>query len=288
MEYQPCTLQQISEHVYWFTPESRTDRPSLAAVVGEKSTIMLEIGASPKHTREFLQALKEKGIPSPQFAVATHWHWDHWFGIDALTIPALAYRETAENMRRQMGYDFSDKGLAEQVAQGVEIAFCTEHMVIEMNETERQNMRLRMPDIVFDGRLDFDLGGVSCQIEHVGGDHASDSVVMFIPEDKVLFMGDCFYPNIYEEPRHYTRLKVIPLISKLEAYGAKQFIEGHNTQILQADEIQQYFKWVRLCYALIDKHGLDEAKLKEALRQANADEDAFDFLEEILVGEKRD
>jgi glyoxylase-like metal-dependent hydrolase (beta-lactamase superfamily II) len=282
MSYEPCSLHQVSPHVYWFTPEQTTDRPSLAAVVGEKMTLMLDIGASPKHTTEFLEALKQAGIPMPSFAIATHWHWDHWFGIGALTIPVLAYRETAENMRRQMSYDFSDKGLAEQVAQGVEIAFCTEHMVVEMNESERLNMRLRMPDIVFEGRMDFDLGGIHCQVEHLGGDHASDACVMFIPEDEVLFMGDCFYPNIYEAPYNYTRKNLLPLIAKLESYNARLYIEGHSSQSLEQAKIKQWFIWIRLAYDLIDKHGLDEAKLKEMMPQ---DEDALDFLRDILTGE---
>jgi glyoxylase-like metal-dependent hydrolase (beta-lactamase superfamily II) len=283
MSFPPCTLQQVSAHVYWFTPDSRTDRPSLAAVVGENMSLMLDIGASPKHTSQFLQALKEKGIATPSFAIATHWHWDHWFGIDALTMPVLAYRETAENMRRQRGYGFSDKDLAEQVALGVEIAFCTEHMAIEMNEAERISMKLRMPEIVFEGRMNFDLGGVRCEIEHVGGDHASDACVIFIPEDDVLFMGDCFYPDIYHEPYNFTRPKVLPLITKLEEFGAKQYIEGHSGEIMQNDKINQYFKWVRLCYDLIDEHGSDEARLKELMPQ---EEDAQDFLRDILAGEK--
>jgi glyoxylase-like metal-dependent hydrolase (beta-lactamase superfamily II) len=283
MSYEPCSLHQVSAHVYWFTPEQTSDRPSLAAVVGEKMTLMLDIGASPKHTTEFLEALRQAGIPMPSFAIATHWHWDHWFGIDALSISVLAYRETVENMRRQMSYDFSDKGLAEQVAQGVEIAFCTEHMVIEMNESERLKMRLRMPDIVFEGRMDFDLGGVHCRVEHLGGDHASDACVMFIPEDEVLFMGDCFYPNIYQTPYNYTRKNLLPLIAKLESYNARLYIEGHSSENLEQAKIKQWFIWIRLAYDLIDKHGLDEVKLKEMMPQ---DEDALDFLRDILAGEK--
>jgi glyoxylase-like metal-dependent hydrolase (beta-lactamase superfamily II) len=286
MSFPPCTLQQISQHIYWFTPEQRTDRPSLAVVVGEKMTLMLDIGASPKHTTEFLEALKQAGIAAPGLAIASHWHWDHWFGIEALNFPVLAHRETAENMRRQVGYDFSDKGLAEQVAQGVEIAFCTEHMEIEMSEDERKNLRLRLPDIVFEGRLDFDLGGIHCQVEHVGGDHASDSCVMFIPEDGVLFMGDCFYYNIYTEPHYFSREKLVPLIAKLDSYEAKLYIEGHSSEILEQVKIKQWFEWIRLCYEFIDKYGPDEAKLEAALRQVTQDEDALDFLRDILAGEK--
>ena len=32
------------------------------------------------------------------------------------------------------------------------------------------------------------------EIEHVGGTHAPDSVVVRVPQAKVMFVGDCYYP----------------------------------------------------------------------------------------------
>ena len=46
-------------------------------------------------------------------------------------------------------------------------------------------------DIVFQERLDIELGGVTVRIRHVGGDHSADSSVMYIEPDRVLFLGDC-------------------------------------------------------------------------------------------------
>ena len=49
-------LQRISEHVYWLPP-AKPDRPSVCAVVGKHSTLMLDAGASDAHARVFLDAL---------------------------------------------------------------------------------------------------------------------------------------------------------------------------------------------------------------------------------------
>jgi glyoxylase-like metal-dependent hydrolase (beta-lactamase superfamily II) len=279
---QPCTLHQVSEHVWWFTPESRTDRASLGLVVGEHKSLMLEAGASPAHTKQFLQALTDASLPQPDYAVLTHWHWDHSFGISTLDIPVFAYRETAQNIQRMMGYDYGDAGLAKLVADGIEVEFIREHIIIEMTDEQRKNLKLRMPDVIFDGSVTFHLGGVTCQAVHVGGDHAADSCVMHIPEDKVLFLGDCLYMNIYEEPRHYTRAKLLSLIAKIEAFEATKFIEGHSDEIIDRTQIMKWFGDFRRIYSLIDEHGANNV---EAIRTAlGNDEDALDFLELILAG----
>ncbi|MEO1287810.1 MAG: MBL fold metallo-hydrolase, partial [Chloroflexota bacterium] len=144
--YRPCTLHQISAHVWWYVPEERTDRPSLGAVVGSERVLLLDIGASVAHTRSFLDALHVQGISSPDYAVLTHWHWDHVFGIDALTCPIIAHIETSENIARMITLDYSNDNLPNLVAQGHEVEFTREHMIIELSNTQRQNLNLRLPD----------------------------------------------------------------------------------------------------------------------------------------------
>jgi glyoxylase-like metal-dependent hydrolase (beta-lactamase superfamily II) len=279
---QPCTLHKVSEHVWWFTPESRTDRASLGLVVGENASLMLEAGASPAHTKQFLQALTDAGLPQPDYAVLTHWHWDHSFGISALDVPVFAHHETAQHVKRMMAYDYGDSGLAQLVADGIEFEFIREHIAIEMTDTERKNLKLRLPDITFDNSITFQLGSVTCQVKHVGGDHAADSCVMYIPEDKVLFLGDCIYQTVYEEPRHYTRSKLLPLIDKIENIDAIYFIEGHSDEVIERAQIMKWFSDMRRIYSLIDEHGASNSEAIQSI--LGEDEDALDFLETILAG----
>ncbi len=56
-----------------------------------------------------------------------------------------------------------------------------------------------LPDVTFDQRIEIDLGEVTCVVQHVGGDHAADSVIVYVKEEKILFLGDCIFPKIYAE-----------------------------------------------------------------------------------------
>ncbi len=40
------TLTQISDHVYWFSPDDKTDRPVLGAIVGQTNTLWVDVGNS--------------------------------------------------------------------------------------------------------------------------------------------------------------------------------------------------------------------------------------------------
>jgi hypothetical protein len=39
-----CRLERASEHVWWFTPDGRTDRPALAVVAGADASVLLDFG----------------------------------------------------------------------------------------------------------------------------------------------------------------------------------------------------------------------------------------------------
>jgi len=283
-EFAPCTLHQVSDHVWWFTPESRTDRPSLGLVAGEAHTLMLDVGASPAHTQQFLQAIADANLPKPSFAVLTHWHWDHCFGMAAVDVPIMAHRLTAQHIERMSGYNYGDAGLAELVNQGIENAFIRDHMVIELTDEQRQNLQLRQPDTLIEDTYTYDLGAVTCEVKYVGGDHAEDSCVMYIPQDKVLLMGDCFYYTVYTEPRHYTA-KVLDVMNQLEAFGAEKFIEGHSDEIITAAQIKRWFAITRDAFALIKTHGIDDvALLQRELSDKHGEEDVEDFLLPIVEG----
>jgi hypothetical protein len=90
--------------------------------------------------------------------------------------------------------------------------------------------------------------------------------------------------TVYEEPRHYTREKLLSLIAKIESIAATHYIEGHSDAVIDRTQIMKWFGDFRRIYALIDAHGADNV---EAIQVAlGDDEDALDFLELILAGLK--
>jgi glyoxylase-like metal-dependent hydrolase (beta-lactamase superfamily II) len=77
-------------------------------------------------------------------------------------------------------------------------------------------------------KIAIDLGGIACHAVHVGGDHASDSTIFYIPDEKIMFLGDALYQRLYAPKPHYTAMKVFSLVASLLAYDVNWYLWGHD------------------------------------------------------------
>jgi glyoxylase-like metal-dependent hydrolase (beta-lactamase superfamily II) len=282
------TLTQLTEHVYWMSP-GKPDRPSLCAVIGANHTLMLDAAASDAHAQLFLNALRDAGVRLPRYVALTHWHWDHIFGAAELGLPLIAHHLTAEQIAIQAGYTWDDAALDARVAAGLEILMCANDIKVELPEP--RNVRILLPDIVFDGTLDFDLGGgVSCHIRHVGGDHAHDACVMHVAPDGVLFLGDSLCEAIYTPQRYFTGEKLFPLLETVLSFDAHYFIEGHNDIVMTRVQMEALAAQMRLAGDLVARVGTDEtAVLAAAAAETGGapDEELTDLVRAFIVGQTR-
>jgi glyoxylase-like metal-dependent hydrolase (beta-lactamase superfamily II) len=280
------TFKQVSPHVYWLSPYSETDRPALAAVVGTERTLMLDTGNSAAHVAAFLAELTPAGIRHPAYAAITHWHWDHIFGGSALNIPLIAHELTAKEIALQASYDWSDDALDQRVTDGLEITFCSD--MIKKELPDRSDLVIALPDMVFKGELTLNLGGVTCQLTHVGGDHALDSVVMYIPEDKVLFLGDCLYQAIYAPQRYYRVSEQLALVDRLSKYEVEVAIMGHHDEVLDKAAWQEDLNFYREVGAIVQQHKANPEAVLAAIaaRQWSDAEWAQELAELYLQGEQ--
>jgi glyoxylase-like metal-dependent hydrolase (beta-lactamase superfamily II) len=251
-------LIAISEHVYWMPP-GEPDRPSLCAVVGSDYTLMLDAGASDAHARLFLDQMAAQGLRAPQIVALTHWHWDHVFGAAALDIPVIAHEDTARQLVLLASYDWSNAAIDQRLASGEEIEMCAHDIKLELPEP--RTVRIAQPALTFAAAINIRLGGVSCRIEHIGGDHAADSSVMYILPDRVLFLGDCLYDAIYAPKRHYTKQRLENLLKSIRYLDADSYVWGHDPEVMTREQFADLTDKLSLALRLIKAHEGDEASI---------------------------
>jgi glyoxylase-like metal-dependent hydrolase (beta-lactamase superfamily II) len=278
-------VYQLSQHIYGMKA-GPPDRPSLCAVVGEQRTVMLDSGASDAHAREFLDGLAAHGVRPPDLVVLTHWHWDHVFGAAEIGVPVIAQQMTAAQLAVMADQTWDDAALDQRVASGEEIAFCADNIKLELPEP--RSVRIAQADIIFDQALILDLGGVQCRIQHVGGDHAADACVVYIPEDRLLFLGDCLYDNIYAPIRHYTQAKTLPLIDKLLEFDAQIYVEGHNPAPVDRTGMIEITAKMRLAAELVNEYRGDTAAILRSRPDETADEDLAYYIGAFAAGYPRE
>ncbi|MBO9600779.1 MAG: MBL fold metallo-hydrolase [Cohnella sp.] len=219
------TLEQLSTRIWYHTPVSETDRPILCVVAGDNKSLMIDAGNSEAHARSFLGELAARNIRQPSIVALTHWHWDHIFGLSALNMTSIASVYTKAEMAKLLPFEWTDEALDRRVREGVEIEFCANAIKREYGAS--RNIAVKLPDITFERRLEIDLGGVTCILQHVGGDHAADSIVVYIKEEKILFLGDCIYADIYNGPRKLTAERTLRLLDVLAEFDAETYILSH-------------------------------------------------------------
>jgi glyoxylase-like metal-dependent hydrolase (beta-lactamase superfamily II) len=261
-------LRKISEHVYWMPP-GPPDRPSVCGVVGDRHTIMLDAGSSKAHTRVFLEALWAENAVRPSAVVFTHSHWDHVFGAAELGGLVIAHALTAEYLLELAETDWSDEALDQRVAAG---QASSQHAAnVKQELPSPRTVEIAPVDIVFQDRLDIELGRVTVRVRHVGGNHSADSSVMYIEPDRVLFLGD----SMYESPAGVlTAEAVFPLYDAILGFDAELYVDGHAESVLARADID----------SLIERMRLAEDVVRKGLPIADADEDTESFVRAFRAG----
>ncbi|MFJ7407664.1 MULTISPECIES: MBL fold metallo-hydrolase [unclassified Lysinibacillus] len=269
------SINKIGERFWYITPISETDRPILGMVVGDNKTLMIDAGNSEDHVQYFQEELLKMGVPNAEIVVLTHWHWDHIFGLSALrNIVSIASIATKKEMEKLIPFSWSDEAIDERVKEGIEIEFCARAIKEEFKA--HRDIKIVLPDVTFERRVEMDLGGVTCIIQHVGGDHASDSVVVYIKEEKILFLADCIYPNLYAVKENYTIQETLRLLDELEQFDADTYIPSHQ-QPISKEEFNQEVAKLRTIANFTARFGGDQKNIikeyeKHVQRELTEDE----------------
>ena len=236
-------FRQISGHIYIRNCQHYTDRPNIGYIRGDRAALLFDAGNSGANVAMLKDELKAAGLAMPDYLALSHWHWDHSYGAAFWNCPVIAGRETDAWLRRMSRWDWDDEAMEARVQTGEDIAFCCD--MIRREYPDRSGIRVVPADIVFDGTLTIDLGGVTVELIHCRGPHSSDSVLCFVPEDRFLFLGDSNCKDLYglpwscdievegsftaaTEALQYDREKVVEYLALLEALDFTHCISGHS------------------------------------------------------------
>ncbi|MFZ5353287.1 MAG: MBL fold metallo-hydrolase [Bacillota bacterium] len=219
-------LNKITDRVYYMDKNDETDRPALGLIMGDKFSLAVDAGASPTHAREFMTKAKELNAPEFKYVVLTHWHWDHIWGIPAMDFTCIGHINTKELLDGMRMLSWEDSAMEARIKSGEMAQFTYDCIKAEMPDSE--DRVVGECDVYFSEKLEIDLGGVTCIVEHVGGDHTPDSTIVYVPEEKVMFLGDCIYGSRYNGEYGYTMEKLTGMVEKIRKYDAEYYLISHE------------------------------------------------------------
>jgi len=210
-------LQKIGSHTWILPLDHVKDRPNLGYVLGKKRALAIDAGHSSSHVEDFYKALEEEGLPLPDLTVITHWHWDHTFGMHAVHGRTLALPQTnaqllrirqemEEDPSRKKRFLNSDACIRREYAGGVPLEVVPADELLEKDRT-------------------IDLGGVSAQLCRAQSPHTEDSLLIYVPEDRVLFIGDAELGEFPSWSMDFDKLRALK--DQIAGFDARIVIDGH-------------------------------------------------------------
>lgn len=173
-------LYRLSDKIWYSEYDTDRDRPALGYIRGDDFSVAIDAGHSDAHVNEFYDALKEHGLPLPSLTVITHWHWDHSFGMHAIHGLSVANRKTNEYLK-----DFIAKRSEENDRKFLEL-----DPSIALEYKDDRPIVVKEADIIFEDRLHLNAGNTQIELFQAPSSHTSDSTLILLPEEKVLFFGD--------------------------------------------------------------------------------------------------
>lgn len=231
-------LHKLTTNVFFLPFNSATDRPNLGCIVGQDTALLIDAGNSPKHAELFLDYVS-KTIDVPiKSVVITHWHWDHVFGLQALPFHSIGQELTQEKLKWMQSLSWEDDALDLRVKTGEEISFCRNMIKKEM--PSRAHLTVTLLSETYRDNLTIDLGHQFVELHHVDCDHANDSTIIYIPNEKVVFLGDCLSPDFYSGEWSYSLSKLKRLLHKIKTFDVHIYLTGHHRPETR-EEFWSYF-----------------------------------------------
>ncbi|OPG99634.1 hydrolase glyoxylase [Chryseobacterium mucoviscidosis] len=270
-------LNQLSETIYYLSNQNDKERPTLGLVCGDKYSLVVDGGNSVQHARDFLHEIEKLNVPPVKYVVITHAHWDHFLGMNEYGATIIMNSLTSQKMNEWRDYSYDDRSLQEYVDSKKMTSHCME--TIQNEIPKRETFQLCPPDITFEKSLHLDLGNKVCVLETIQSTHTDDSTVVFIPDEKVIFLGDSVYCTTTKDLYHFKKSNLLPMIEDIQKYDATHFLLGHES-ICDLEEMDKYYKELILANNAVKSTSLEEAIERfEAANERKANDDELFFLQ---------
>jgi len=249
-------LKKLSDTIYYLANQNEKERPTLGLVCGDHSSLIIDAGNSPQHAKDFLQDIAKLNVPPVKYVVITHAHWDHFLGMNEFDASIIVNNQTKVMLEKWRNYSFDDYSLQQYVNNREIDALCME--IIQSEMPNRERFKLNSPTIIFENSITIDLGNKVCIIEQIKSTHTDDSTIIYIPDEKVIFLGDAAYGTTKNALYHFKQSLLLPMIDDIEKYNAELYLLGHES-LCDKNEMKLYWEELTTTCSVVKSKSLQDA-----------------------------
>ncbi len=261
-------FRKVTDNIHIMDYDDDKARPLLALIKGREASLIVDAGNSDTHAKEFIDYVKSSGTENAEYLAITHWHWDHIYGINYMNLTTLGSEKTKQKIGRM-----------NDILRGKERAKIEEeNTVAKLSGLFEEHGRVKNIDISFDRIARVNLGNITCVLECLGGDHASDSTLIYVEEEKVMFLGDMPYRGFEGKYRTHHFEQVKRLRDEIMKYDCEKFFTAHK-EMYTREEMSELLNTMTEIGGIVDDSIEYEKSEKEFIevygRKPDEDEEFF-------------
>jgi glyoxylase-like metal-dependent hydrolase (beta-lactamase superfamily II) len=202
-------LTRVSEHVY-----AIVGWPNIGIVVGNRGTLVIDTGLGERNGATIMRVVQKLEKGPVLYLTTTHYHSEHVTGEQAFPANTVLIRpvvQQAELNRLLPGHMARFREMSQQ------------------NQELLADVKLRTPDILFNGEMKLDLGGVTARLFCLGRAHTEGDMLIFVEEDSVLIPGDIVESKLFPiMPEESSMKGWIAVLDKLEPMKPRLIVPDHG------------------------------------------------------------
>lgn len=202
-------------------PNARVDLvPNIGVIGGTEAVLVVDTGLGTANAAEVLAFATDVAVGRRLYLTTTHFHPEHAYGAQVFAGAStyLVNRAQAEDLATKgAGYLEMFRGLDPVVA------------------ARLADVRVPVPDEVFDGSRELDLGGRTVRLRPTGRGHTTGDQVVEVPDAGVLFTGDlaetgqfAILPWFPPHDTDVTGVGWLSVLDRLVLDGPRVVVPGHG------------------------------------------------------------
>ncbi|MEN3027918.1 MAG: MBL fold metallo-hydrolase [Aquificaceae bacterium] len=234
--------------------ENRGFMSNAFGVLTSEGWVVVDALSTPELSREFVENLMRVKKKPIKYAVITHYHPDHWYGV-------RTYKELgAKIIAHKNLFEFYRSGDAQVALQASRQRF---------GELFK-SVLLFAPDVVINEKLSLQVGNKSFEITALPPAHTDNDLLVYMPKEKVLFTGDLVMLNRvpFMGDRSASSKGLLQALQKIKQMDAKVLLGGHNEpmDMSAVDFTMGYVQFLRENIKKMKAQGKSIDEIREALK----------------------
>lgn len=219
-------MKEVADGVYAYIQlEGGWCLNNAGVLTGSDGTVVVDTVATVSRAARLREAIERIGASPVRTLVNTHHHGDHTFGNDAFGAVTIVAHHAA---RKEM----ADTGLG---------------LTYLWPDVDWGEVRLALPTLTFQDRLTLYTDDRQAELIHVGPAHTTNDIVVWLPDDRVLFAGDVVMSGVTPFNLMGSVTGALSAVDKLRELGARTVIGGHGgvggPELF--DQTAAYLTWIQ-------------------------------------------